>query len=266
MLTQDQVDFFNENGFLRLEQVYPPAELERMSDDLNQIMQTFANWESAWVGPWRKDYMEEDENKKAVLVAIHEMHHYSAAWTRGLTKPELADAVAQLLDTDCVEIHHSTLHAKAPSTGAPFPMHQDVPFYPHADGRYLDALVHLDNADEESGCIKFLAGSHKLGALQHITGPETSPHLPVDKYRLEDAVSVPARPGDVVLFHLYTVHGSSVNRSRNWRRLVRIGFRDPRNRQEGGQAIGRPGLVVKGLRPKVEGVEVNVYGNWTPSA
>ncbi len=262
MLSQQQIDSFNENGYLRLEQVFPPAELTQMSDDLNAIINTFADWGAAWKGEWRKEYMEEEVNKKAVLVAIHELHHYSASWTRGLTKPELADAVGELLGSECVEIHHSTLHAKAPGAGAPFPMHQDVPFYPHADGRYLDALVHLDDATEENGCIRFLAGSHKLGPLDHISGPEITPHLPTNQYRLEDAVSVPAQAGDVVLFHLWTVHGSSVNRSRNWRRLVRIGFRDPRNRQEGGQAFGRPGLVVRGLRPKTEGVDVNVYGNW----
>ncbi|MCS6861690.1 MAG: phytanoyl-CoA dioxygenase family protein [Abditibacteriales bacterium] len=264
MLTQAQIDFFSENGFLRLEQVYPPEELQEMSEDLNYIMHTFANWDAAWKGPWRKEYLKEEEDKKATLVAIHELQHYSAAWTRAITNPTLADAVATLLDTDCVEVHHCTLHAKAPDAGAPFPMHQDLPFYPHEDGRYIDALIHLDNADEESGCIKFLAGSYKLGKLQHITGPDTAPHLPTDKFRLQDAVSVPAQAGDVVLFHLWTVHGSSVNNSGRWRRLVRVGFRDPRNRQEGGQAMGRPGLIVKGRRPKIEGQEVNVYGNWTP--
>ena len=161
-----------------------------------------------------------------------------------------------------VEIHHNTLHAKGPEAGAPFPMHQDIPFYPHADGRYIDALIHIDNADEESGCIKFLAGSHKLGPLEHITGPDTEPHLPTDRYPLEDAVSVPARSGDVEVFHLWTVHGSSVNRSGRWRRLVRVGFRDPLNRQEAGQALGRPGLIVYGVRPKDEGIKVDVYGNW----
>ncbi len=263
-LTQSQIDFFQENGFLRLEQVYDPDELQVMSDHLNQVMQTFADWNAAWRGPWRKEYIENEEEQKPMLVAIHELHHYSAAWTRALSKPELADAIGVLLDSDCVEIHHSTLHAKAPGKGAPFPMHQDVPFYPHEDGRYIDALVHLDNADEQSGCIKFLAGSHKLGKLEHITGPETEPYLPTDRYRLEDAVSVHAKAGDVVVFHLYTVHGSAVNQSGRWRRLVRVGFRDPRNRQEGGQAIGRPGIIVKGIRPKVEGMDINVYGNWTP--
>ena len=57
-----------------------------------------------------------------------------------------------------------------------------------------------------------------------------------------------------------------MNLSGRWRRLVRLGFRDPQNRQEGGQAMGRPGLIVKGVRPKVEDTEVDVYGNWRPAA
>jgi phytanoyl-CoA hydroxylase len=264
MLKQEQVDFFQENGFLRLEQVFSAEEIAAMSEELYVVMENFANWNAAWRGPWRKEYMDEEENAKAVMVGMHELQHFSAVWTRALTKTELADAVAQLLDSDVVEIHHNTLHAKAPGQGAPFPMHQDVPFYPHEDGRYIDALIHLDDATEESGCLKFLAGSHKLGKLPHITGPDTEPHLPTDQYRLEDAVSVPAKAGDVVVFHLWTVHGSAVNSSGRWRRLVRIGFRDPRNRQEGGQAIGRPGIMVKGVRPKIEGTNVSVYGNWTP--
>jgi len=263
MLTKEQVEFFKENGFLRLQQVYSPDEVRAMSDELYYVMETFANWDAAWRGPWRKEYMDEEEDKKATLVAIHELEHYSAAWTRAITKPELADAMGALLETDAVELHHVTLHAKAPKAGAPFPMHQDLPFYPHEDGRYLDALVHLDDADETSGCIKFLAGSYTMGKLQHIMGPDTAPHLPTDKFRLEDAVSVPAKAGDVVVFHLWTVHGSAVNHSGRWRRLVRLGFRDPRNLQEGGQGMGRPGIMVKGVRPKVAGVEVNVYGNWT---
>ena len=26
--------------------------------------------------------------------------------------------------------------------------------------------------------------------------------------------------------------------------------------------MGRPGFMVKGVRPKLEGVDVDVYGNW----
>ncbi len=263
-LTREQVASFREKGYIRLEQVYSAEEVEEMSEELNCVMETFANWNAAWRGPWRKEYMDEAEDETATLVAIHELQHYSAAWTRAVTNRTLGEAVGSLLDAEAVELHHVTLHAKPPDKGAPFPMHQDLPFYPHEDGRYVDALVHLDDADESSGCIKFLEGTHKLGKLEHIMGPGTAPHLPTDQYHLEDAVSVPAKAGDVVVFYLWTIHGSSLNHSGHWRRLVRLGFRDPRNRQVGGQALGRPGLMVKGLRPKIEGAEVDVYGNWRP--
>jgi len=266
MLSEEQIRSFHENGFIRLEQIYPPDELRQMSEELDYVIRNFANWGAAWKGPWREKYMDEEENQKATLVAIHELQHYSAAWTRALANPRLADELAQLLDTDCVELHHMTLHAKPPDAGAPFPMHQDLPFYTHSDSRYLDTLVHLDDANEESGCIKFLKGSHQLGPLQHILGPDTAPHLPTEKFRLQDAVSVRAKAGDVVVFSIWTIHGSSVNHSGKWRRLVRMGYRDPRNLQVAGQAMGRPGIVVKGVRPKIEGQDVNVYGNWSAPA
>ncbi|MCS7223263.1 MAG: phytanoyl-CoA dioxygenase family protein [Armatimonadetes bacterium] len=266
MVTEEQKRFFQENGYLRLEQVFSPAEVEQLREELDYIIYNFADWNSAWRGEWRKEYVDDPQLVESVkLVAIHELQHYSAAWTRAITHPGLAEAIAYLIDADCLEFHHCTLHAKPPGEGAPFPLHQDLPFYPHEDGlQYVDALVHLDDADEETGCIKFLKGSHKLGALEHIIGPETAPHLPTDQYRLEDAVSVPAKAGDVVLFYLWTIHGSAVNKSNRWRRIVRVGYRDPRNRQTAGQAMGRPGIIVKGVRPKVEGIEINVYGNWTP--
>ncbi|MFN3652136.1 MAG: phytanoyl-CoA dioxygenase family protein [Armatimonadota bacterium] len=262
MLTAEQIEFFHENGYLRLEQVYDPAELGRMSAELDEIIRHFATWEAAWKGPWREEYMNAEENRKATLVAIHELQHYSAAWTCALAHAGLADALSQLLGSECVEFHHMTLHAKPPDAGAPFPMHQDLPFYAHADGRYLDTLVHLDDADEQSGCIKFLPGSHRLGPLEHILGPETAPHLPTDRFRLEDAVPVPARAGDVVVFSLWTIHGSAVNHSGKWRRLVRMGYRHPENRQTAGQALGRPGIIIRGVRPKLDWQEIDVYGNW----
>jgi hypothetical protein len=47
---------------------------------------------------------------------------------------------------------------------------------------------------------------------------------------------------------------------------VRFGYRNPRNRQLAGQALGRPGLMVYGVRPKVEGVEIKPYGVWQQPA
>src|SRR5262249_52772584 len=119
---------------------------------------------------------------------------------------------------------------------------------------YVDVLVHLDDTRHENGEIRFLDGSHKMGALQHVVqnpdGTPCSPHLPFTQYKLEDTVPVPAKRGDVVCFNINTIHGSYINTTKEPRRLVRIGYRDPENKQTAGQSMGRPGLMVHGYRAR----------------
>jgi phytanoyl-CoA hydroxylase len=256
-LTREEADFFEANGYLRLRGVFTPDEVAELGSELDYVIEHFAEHGKGWSGPWRERYLSQEQNAKAKLAAMHEMEFFSPAWARAMLNRRLAASIADLIGPD-VEMHHMTLHAKGPEFGSPFPLHQDNPFYPHSDGRYVDAIVHVDAATEENGCLKFLPGSHRLGPLPHIT--EGSPHLPPDEYPFERAVSCPADAGDVVLFSIYTVHGSALNRTPHWRRVVRIGYRNPRNLQVGGQAMGRPGVMVWGLRPKIEGVTIQPYG------
>jgi len=250
MLTKQQIEFFHEHGYLRIPQVFTPAETDELAAELDRLIDEWASKEMGWSGPWRKVYMDAETEKKSKLVAMHDLSFYSAAWMRAVTNPRLTEAMSDLLGPN-VELHHSTMHVKPSETGHPFPMHQDWAFYQHADGRYVDVLVHLDDTRHENGEIRFLDGSHKKGALEHITqtpeGPCT-PHLPTDKYRLEETVAVPAQRGDVVCFNIHTIHGSHINVTGMPRRLVRIGYRDPENVQTGGQSKGRPGLIVCGYR------------------
>jgi len=252
VLTPEQTSFFHDHGYLRIPQVFSPAETAELADHLDWLIGVWADTSPGWSGPWRKVYMNEATEKKSKLTAMHDLYNYSEPWMRAVTNPRLTGAMADLLGPN-VELHHSTMHVKPPETGHPFPMHQDWAFYQHADGRYIDVLVHLDDTRHENGEIRFLDGSHKGGALEHITmtpdGPCT-PHLSTEKYRLEDTVAVPAKAGDVVCFNLHTIHGSHINTTTRNRRLVRVGYRDPENVQTGGQSLGRPGLMVAGIRPR----------------
>lgn len=255
MLTQEQIDFYHENGYLRIPQLFSKTEIDELADELDRLVEEWAFTSPGWSGPWRQAYMDPETEKQSKLTAMHDLHFYSAAWCRAVTHPRLAEAISDLIGPD-VELHHSTMHIKPPQTGHPFPMHQDNPFYEHENGRYVDVLVHLDDTSHENGEIRFLAGSHKDGALTHITETEDgpcTPHLPTDLYRLEDTVPVPAKRGDVVCFSIHTIHGSYINTTRQPRRMVRVGYRDPQNKQLRGQSYGRPGLIVHGYRARQEG-------------
>jgi ectoine hydroxylase-related dioxygenase (phytanoyl-CoA dioxygenase family) len=255
MLTNEQVRRYQEDGFLHVPAVFTSDQIAMMGTALDALIQLWSSSEAGWTGPWRKVYMDEKTEKKSKLVALHDLQFYSRPWAEAVISPKLTEAMQDLLGPN-VEFHHSTMHVKPPETGHPFPMHQDYAFYPHTDDRYVDVLVHLDDTRHENGEIRFLKGSHKLGNLPHITqtpeGPCT-PHLPTDQYKLEETVAVPAKRGDVVCFNINTIHGSYINTTKEPRRLVRVGYRHPGNKQLSGQSVNRPGLMVAGLRPRAQG-------------
>lgn len=255
-LDRGQVAFYRQHGYLHMRAVFDQDEVACLADELAWQIDTWASKGPGWSGPWRRVYMAAEVEKRSKLIALHDLHRYSKAWCDAVTHPKLAGAVADLIGPN-VELHHSTLHAKPPEAGHPFPMHQDWAFYKHADGRYVDCLIHLDDTDDTNGCIRFLDGSHKGGAREHVVqapdGSPCTPHLPTADWHLADTVPVPAKRGDVVAFSIHTIHGSRINRSDRVRRVVRVGYRDPDNRQTAGQSLGRPGLMVWGKRPRSNG-------------
>jgi len=258
VLTRDQIAFYHEHGYLRIEQMFAREQIDELAEHLDWIIGNWAGTDKGWTGPWRRAYMDEATEKKSKLTAMHDLQYYSQAWARAVINPKLCGAMADLLDGGPVEFHHSTLHVKPPQTGHPFPLHQDWAFYKHADNRYIDVLVHLDDTSHANGEIRFLDGSHKGGALEHVTrdpqtGAACSPHLPVDQYRLADTVAAPAKRGDVVVFNIHTIHGSHINTTDRMRRMVRVGYRHPENVQLEGQSKGRPGWLVFGQRPRRDG-------------
>jgi phytanoyl-CoA hydroxylase len=267
-LTNEQIAFYHEHGYLHIPGVFTPQEARDLKTELDWMIRVWANVGVGWTGPWRQALMNLEDEAKSKLIAMHDLQYYSDVWMKAVTKPNLAECMSRLLagendgpDGAPVELHHSTMHVKPPETGHPFPMHQDLAFYDHQDGRYVDVLVHLDDTCHANGEIRFIDGSHKLGPLKHITSftnaegktEGCTPHLPWEQFRLEDTVPVPAKAGDIVVFNIYTVHGSYMNTTGEMRRLVRVGFKHPDNRQTRGQSSNRPGLMVKGRRARHEG-------------
>jgi len=266
-LTPEQIASYREHGFLHIPRIFTAEETVAMRNELDWMIRDWANIGMGWTGPWRQRIMDITTEAKSKLIAMHDLQYYSDVWMKGVTKANLANIMSQLLagenepDGAPVEFHHSTMHVKPPETGQPFPMHQDLAFYDHQDDRYVDVLVHLNDTCHANGEIRFVDGSHKLGPMEHITSfvndkgerEECTPHLPWERFPMQDTVPVPALAGDIVIFNIYTVHGSYVNTTNEMRRLVRVGYKHPDNRQTRGQSANRPNLMVKGRRERIEG-------------
>jgi phytanoyl-CoA hydroxylase len=251
VITEQQAEAFWESGYLHVPAIFTDDEVDTLADELDTLIGRWA-FDTEWTGPWREMLLDPELARTSRFRALHDLQLYSAAWSRAIRNERLGAVLTALLGDD-VEFHHTTMHVKPSESGQPFPMHQDWPFYPHADNRYIDVLVHLDDTRHENGEIRFLPGSHTGGPLQHVTVADRTactPHLRQDEYRLADTVPVPAKRGDIVCFNINTVHGSYLNSTRSARRLVRMGYRNPGNTQLSGQAFGRPGIMVAGSRPR----------------
>src|SRR5262249_14959073 len=154
------------------------------------------------------------------------------------------DRVADLIGPN-VQLHHTKLFIKPPERGAPFPMHQDCPYFPHERHTMMAAIFHFDDAPEEKGCVRVVPGSHRLGLLEHLT--EGNFPLPVEQYPVPEATPVPAQAGDVLFFTYLTIHGSGVNTSDEARTTLLVQMRDPADRPTVLRHLSRgQGMMLRG--------------------
>lgn len=245
-MTEQELEFYNENGYVLLRGVLTPEECASMRQELHDLADRLSakrNIDATWASGKNAVATE----KKTVIKHSHDVQFHLASMAKLLTDDRFTLPASQIIGPN-VQLHHTKMFIKPPENGSPFPMHQDQPFFPHDNHSMIAAIVHFDDAPIEKGCVRVVPGSHKLGPLPH--NPEGSWHLPPDEYPVEDALACPAKAGDVLFFSYLTIHGSGINTSDDSRTTVLIQLRDPadppsvRAHESRGQ-----GTILRGIDP-----------------
>ena len=224
MLTQQQRSFYDENGYVLVEGQFTAAEVGAFRKEAHTLIEQLS--QHADINPTWGSAKQMAEGTK--LLHCHNVQFYSAAFTRLLVDERLTSAVADLIGSPNVQLHHNKLFIKPPEKGSPFPMHQDYPYFPHQRHTMMAAVIHFDDAPLEKGCIRVVPGSHKRGAIDH--DPQGGFHLPFDQYPLESSVPCPAKAGDILFFNYLTIHGSGVNVSQEARTTLLVQMRAPEDK------------------------------------
>jgi len=211
----DQVGFYRENGYVLVPGVFDDREVRAMRDGLDRILDAVSG-----TAHDRNHRWSAVGDSALTLKGFHDLPYLDAVFTAMVAHLRLVEILTGLIGPD-VQLHHTKMLVKPPEEGAPFPMHQDYPYFPHERHSVLAASEHLDDTDEENGCLHVIPGSHAWGPLE----AEGESHT-VD-YALASGVACPASAGDVLFFNYLTVHGSGVNRSARTRRNVLFQYRDP---------------------------------------
>jgi len=136
--------------------------------------------------------------------------------------PSIVNPVTDILGDD-VLLWNATFFIKEAQSPSYISWHQDLKYWGMEQSHEVTAWLALTDVTTATGCMKFVAGSHKLDMVEHTdTYHENNllsrgQEIAVDVNE-DEAVHVELKPGEMSLHHGKLFHGSSPN-STNDRRI-----------------------------------------------
>ena len=219
VLTQQQIDAYNETGYLIVEGVLDDVMRQRMKNVLAELV------EASRTVTGHDNVYDLEPNHTSVeprVRRIKKPHEIDPVFKDFMYTPKLTGILQDLLG-ESVRLHGSKLNLKAPHFGSPVEWHQDWAFYPHTNDDILAVGVMLDDTTVENGAMYVIPGSHKgpthdhHGPDGHFCGAMDPETCGVD---FSQAVPCQGPAGSVSFHHVRTIHGSAQNVSDRSRGLL----------------------------------------------
>ena len=160
MLTQEQLDFYKENGYLHIKGLFTAEEAAAFRQEAHELiarLQAVKSVEATWGSA------AEVTMTKTSLLHCHDVQFQSAAFARLITDPRLTEIAAGIIGSPNVQLHHNKLFIKPPEKGSPFPMHQDQPFFPHDKDSMIAAIIHFDDAPQKKAVYGWFPAATRTG-------------------------------------------------------------------------------------------------------
>lgn len=212
-LTQDQIDFYHREGYLTIDAITTPEEVEWVKDAYDELFNRRAGRDT---GDQFDLGGSDEEGKKAVLPQILMPSKYAPELKNTLYFAN-AEAIAKQLLGD--QVIPSGEHAifKPAHYGAETPWHQDEAYWgEEADYNSFSLWMPLQPATLENGCLQFVPRSHKGPIVEHrpigndmrVHGLEMLQPPSPDK-----VVACPIPAGGCTIHHNRMFHYAGPNRS-----------------------------------------------------
>ncbi|HEY8667487.1 MAG TPA: phytanoyl-CoA dioxygenase family protein, partial [Tepidisphaeraceae bacterium] len=210
-LSRAQLDSFNREGYLVVEELFTDAELQPVIDELSREVDHRAR-ELAAAGELPRTYAEDDFEHRLARISLHTPKVAFSIWDGTLSGPaifelirnsKLLDVAEQMCGPELIASAVYRLRPKVPQNdyGA-VPWHQDSGYLePYCDNTLmLTVWLPLVDATVENGCMWVMPRVHTEPVLEHQTRPG-KPYLviPPEALPLRDTIPVPVKKRGVLL-------------------------------------------------------------------
>ncbi len=217
-LTDNQVAFFQENGYLAGIKLLDDRQIETLRNELSGLIDA--------THPGQEYFYEYHSNESADPSRV--LFHALGAWriTPGfhdvLWNPAFVMAASQLLGAP-VRFWHDQLFCKPAQHGGVVAWHQDYSYWTRTTPMaHLTCWTGLDDADTENGCMYYVPGSHRWGLLDK---PELAGDMDgIQQYLTDEQkeafqpVPIELKKGHATFHHPLMLHGSYENKTSRPRR------------------------------------------------
>jgi ectoine hydroxylase-related dioxygenase (phytanoyl-CoA dioxygenase family) len=231
-LTQDQIDRYQEQGFLAIDAITTPEEVERVSAIIDRLFEERAGRETG-------DQFDlggtDDEGRPADLPQILNPSRYAPELAETRMRANAVSVVRQILGPEAnVLFEHAIL--KPGARGAPTPWHQDEAY--GQEDKEIDLIsvwVPLQDTSVEMGCMQFIPGTHEWEVQPHhpINHDPRIHGLEIDTVDASQAVACPLPAGGATLHGSRTLHYAGPNTTgRDRRSYIMMIAKPVRDRKE----------------------------------
>ncbi|MFY1866982.1 phytanoyl-CoA dioxygenase family protein [Achromobacter xylosoxidans] len=215
-LSSEEIAAFEKDGFLVVHELFDRDAVASMRAAIDTVIAG---------APDLRQIAELEPGDARIIRRIWQPSKKHEAFRRIQEDARLLDRLESLIGPDIV-FHHSKLNMKGPRIGSPVEWHQDFSYYPHTNSKLVACLTYLDDATEDNGCLRLLAGSHKANVYDHtedgaFRGKVSPANLPSG---CQEVVAA-GKAGTVIFLHCKVLHRSDANHSDQYRRVFIPAYR-----------------------------------------
>ncbi|MCY4521144.1 MAG: phytanoyl-CoA dioxygenase family protein [Caldilineaceae bacterium] len=236
MVTQEQIDFFRDKGYLRFGPVLEQDEVDLYRGRLDQVIdeENRGGRDDEHEFKYGHRRPGETEEFDRPITQYINMWKRDDAYLNLLHHPVITGAAKALLGTDRLRLWHDQIISKPPHDNGHFHFHQDFYLWPLMDPNILTCWLALDDVDPSNGSMHVVPSSHRdprfglesyAAEMEAIAAAEARGETiePSDRVKMRDepasiGLSVDLPAGGCMFHHCLNFHATPPNVTERQRR------------------------------------------------
>jgi len=192
--------------------------------------------------------LENAEKQYGPLHYENKIHTILRSAAELVSHSNMLDTVEQILGPDIL-LYNAAYIIKEANTPAHVSWHQDLTYWGLDSDDQVSVWLALSVADQQSGCMRMIPGSHLAGERPHDISTNDKDNVLYQSQTVHDvieheSVHCPLQPGQASFHHGWTLHSSLPNQSNDRRIGLNIQYIAPHVRQI--KSEGYSALLVRG--------------------